>query len=123
MPIAFGGISVSDPDAGSAPVIVSLGTAGSGTLTVNTGISGGVTPAQVTNNGTANVSLTAPMSAINTTLANSDAVIYQSLPGISGSQPVHAVPTTRQHRLGWPIDRQPVVQPYGARHPFRRMAA
>ncbi len=88
VPIAFGGIGVTDPDAGGLPVLVSLGS-GSGTLTVNTGVSGGVTPGQVANNGSGNVNLTAPMSTINTTLADSAAVLYQSMPGISGTQTIY----------------------------------
>lgn len=83
----FGGVSVSDPDAGALPVSVTLASP-TGILVVDTGVPGGVTPPQVANNSSHNVSLIAPMTAINTTLGGSDSVTYQSLPGIIGSQSV-----------------------------------
>ncbi|MCP5548271.1 MAG: S8 family serine peptidase [Akkermansiaceae bacterium] len=88
VPVAFGGISVSDLDAGSLPVRLILATAG-GNLTVDTSVTGGVSAPQVMNNGTPAVTLTAPMSAINTTLALGNAVLYQSHPGVFGSKLVN----------------------------------
>jgi uncharacterized repeat protein (TIGR01451 family) len=63
------GISVVDPDAGSASEQVTF-SVNSGTLMVSTTVTGGVSAAQVSGNGTASVVLLAPLAAINATLAN-----------------------------------------------------
>src|SRR5262249_15112045 len=63
------GISVADVDAGSGNIKVTF-SVGSGTLSVNTTVCGGRTGRQESGNGTGTVILTAPLSAINTTLAD-----------------------------------------------------
>lgn len=79
------GISVTDPDAGVLDVQVIFSVA-SGTLTITTtGIAGGVTTAQVSNNGTSMVTITASMAAINTTLANVNGLKYLSAANGNGS--------------------------------------
>jgi hypothetical protein len=87
IPLEIGGISVSDPDAGAAPVRLDL-TAGMGDLSVDMSVPGGITPPQVTNDGTPMVTIIAPISAINTTMAKSNAIVYLSHPGVNGPETV-----------------------------------
>ena len=75
--LAIGGISFSDPDAGSASETLTLFCL-NGTLTFNTNVTGGLTAGEITGNGTGKVSITAPLSAFNATLASSNGLIYQS---------------------------------------------
>jgi hypothetical protein len=74
-PLTLTGISVADPDAGSASEQLSF-SIGTGTLTVSTSIGGGVTAGQVTGNGTGSVSVTAPLAAINATLADPAGLVF-----------------------------------------------
>jgi hypothetical protein len=76
--LVLGGILVADPDAGSASEQVTF-SVNSGTLTVSTTVSGGVTAAQVSGNVTGSVVVLAPLAAINATLANAAGLTY--LPG------------------------------------------
>lgn len=62
------GISFADVDAGTSNVTVTLSVAG-GILTLPGNLTNGVTTSQITGNGTANVTVTAPLAAINTTFA------------------------------------------------------
>uniref|UniRef100_UPI001177D3F7 Ig-like domain-containing protein n=1 Tax=Crenothrix polyspora TaxID=360316 RepID=UPI001177D3F7 len=68
------GISLNDPDAGSANMTVTfstkIGALGAGTLQLDITVPGGITAAQVINNGTASITITAPLAAINATLAS-----------------------------------------------------
>jgi hypothetical protein len=68
--VTIAGISVADVDVaeGTGRVRVTL-SVGSGTLTVPTGVAGGLTAAQVTGNGTGRVVLEGPIAAVNATLA------------------------------------------------------
>lgn len=66
--VAVTGVSFSDIDAGAANIQVTFATT-SGTLALNLSIAGGVTAANVSDNGTATVTVTAPVAAINATLA------------------------------------------------------
>jgi hypothetical protein len=74
-PTVLTGFSVTDADAGTANIKVTFSVP-SGTLTVATGVAGGVTAAQVSGNGTTSVVLTAPQAAINATLADSAGLTY-----------------------------------------------
>jgi uncharacterized repeat protein (TIGR01451 family) len=81
--LVLGGISVSDPDAGSASIRVTLSVA-SGTLTLKTNVAGGVTAAQVGGNGTAAIVITASQSAINATLADAAGLTFQPALNVNG---------------------------------------
>ena len=81
---AFGGISVADPDAGSAPIAVEF-TVQYGTLTVSTSVSGGVGAADVTGNGSSDVTLTGTLAAINVTLGGANGLVYRSASDYAGS--------------------------------------
>ncbi|MBL8826329.1 MAG: hypothetical protein JNM18_05040 [Planctomycetaceae bacterium] len=79
--LAITGISISDVDVLGNPatpsntVTVTLGVV-NGVLNLSTSVVGGVNAGQVTNNGTGTVTITAPLAAINTTLANASGLIY-----------------------------------------------
>jgi hypothetical protein len=81
--LALTGISVADPDAGSASEQVSF-SIGAGTLAVSTSVGGGITAGQVTGNGSGAVSITAPLAAINATLADPAGLVFAP-PEDSGS--------------------------------------
>ena len=68
------GISISDADAiGNVTVTLSVV---SGKLTLNTGVSGGLTAGEITNNGTNSVTVTGTVSEINATLADANGLSY-----------------------------------------------
>src|SRR5439155_16060567 len=68
------GISVAD-DAGTLTIKVTFSVP-TGTLTVDTTVTNGVNSGQVTGNGTGSVLITAPLAAINTTLAAATELTY-----------------------------------------------
>lgn len=74
---AIDGISVFDVDANPAThdITVTL-TVARGTLTVNTGVSGGLTAGDITGNGTASVTLVGTQNEINATLANATGLMF-----------------------------------------------
>ena len=82
-PIA--GLVVSDPDAGSGNLSLTL-TAGNAMIMVDTNVLGGLTPTDVMINGPGNVTVTAAASVINTTLASPNGVVYIGDGGVTGSQ-------------------------------------
>src|SRR5215211_5119966 len=79
----IGGLSVADVDAGSDDVQLTLSVS-HGTVTVGTLVAGGVGALQVIGNGTGTVVITAPLAALNTTLANANGVVYHGSSGYSG---------------------------------------
>src|SRR5690606_21859683 len=82
--LAIAGIQVSDPDAGTADIRVTL-SVGHCTLTVNSSVSGGLGSSTIAGNGTGTVVLTGSQDRINATLAASNGLIYRSADGYSGS--------------------------------------
>jgi hypothetical protein len=80
------GISVADPDAGTATIQVTFSIpAGAGTLIVKTDVAGGVSAAQVANNGTAAVVVSAPIAAINATLADASGLHFAPAANVNGN--------------------------------------
>jgi hypothetical protein len=73
------GVSVSDPDAGAMSVSVTF-SANFGMVWLDATISGGVQPSEVTANGSPAVTVTASLSAINTTLAAANGLRYVGNP-------------------------------------------
>jgi VCBS repeat-containing protein len=73
--LPLSGISIVDVDVAAGNETVTFSVT-SGTLTVNTAVGGGVTAGQVANNGTATVTITAPLAAINATLANATGLTF-----------------------------------------------
>lgn len=69
------GISFADPDAGTANVSVTISVV-HGTLDLNSSVLGGVTAAQVTGDLSGNITITAPLAAINATLASATGLVY-----------------------------------------------
>ncbi len=82
--LVIGGISISDVDAGTANVSVTLSVA-HGSITVATNIGGGVTGGQIASNGSGSVTITAPLSAINATLASATGVTYLGTLNFNGA--------------------------------------
>ncbi len=82
--LLISGISISDADAGTLNVSVTLSVA-SGTLNVITNAVGGVTSGAISGNGGASVTITAPLAAINATLSSASGVTYQGTLNYNGS--------------------------------------
>ncbi|MEM9733691.1 MAG: DUF4347 domain-containing protein, partial [Pseudomonadota bacterium] len=74
-PTAIGGISFSDPEGATGDVTVTLNV-GSGTLDIEDTVPNGVTAAQIFGDGTDTITITAPLAAINTTLAAADGLLF-----------------------------------------------
>jgi len=83
---AITGISISDADAdpASQTMTVTLSVA-DGTLTVNTGVAGGVVAGDVSGNGTGTVTVTGTQNAINATLANATGLQYSGDANFNGT--------------------------------------
>lgn len=81
---AITGISITDPDAGTANVSVTL-TVGHGTLQVPTNVTNGVIGSQVAGNNSSSVVLMAPLSKINATLANAQGLVYLGETNFNGA--------------------------------------
>ncbi|HEY4309282.1 MAG TPA: proprotein convertase P-domain-containing protein [Pirellulales bacterium] len=84
--LPISGISVADGGllSSSSNVQLSLATA-HGKINLSTTVAGGLQSNQITSNGTGNVTITAPLSAINATLAATGGVIYTAASGYSGT--------------------------------------
>ncbi|MEL7274455.1 MAG: DUF4347 domain-containing protein, partial [Pseudomonadota bacterium] len=67
-PTEIVGLAFSDPEGGTGNVTVTLDV-GSGTLDIDDTVTNGVTAAQISGDGTGTITITAPLDAINTTLA------------------------------------------------------
>ncbi|HEY9837212.1 MAG TPA: hypothetical protein V6D27_09975, partial [Vampirovibrionales bacterium] len=83
-PLAIPGINVTDADAETNPITITL-TVNHGILTVNSGVTGGVTGENIIANGTNSVTLTGTISQINQVLADAAGLIYQGLPNFNGT--------------------------------------
>jgi len=81
--LSITGVAVSDQDAGLEEVTVTLVVA-NGTLAVRSNVVNGVTAGQIQNNGTGTVTLTAPIAAINQTLASSTGLVYRGFTDFFG---------------------------------------
>lgn len=78
------GVSISDPDAGGAPIAVGIWSRHQGLIVVKTDVANGITEAQVAGNGTTAPYIVAPLSAINATFAHSEGVTYQAAGSYEG---------------------------------------
>jgi VCBS repeat-containing protein len=80
------GLSVADPDADPASQVLTVTLAVThGTLTLATGVAGGVTAGQVAGNGGATVTVTATQNQINATFASATGLTYANTPDYNGS--------------------------------------
>ena len=80
--VVINGTTVTLPQ--SSEVTVTFGVA-HGTVTLSTNVTNGLTTGQITGNGTNMVSITAPLTAIDTTLANASGLTYTPTLNFSGS--------------------------------------
>lgn len=69
------GLSLSDADAGTNPLVMTL-SVNSGIVFIDPTVPGGLTPLEIQFNGSANVQIIAPQSAIHNTLSAHGAVVY-----------------------------------------------
>ena len=83
-PLVLNGLSVSDIDAASGNMRVTLSVT-NGTLAANTSVSGGVPSAGITGNGTGSVVLVGTLAQINATLANSTGVTFSPSSNFNGN--------------------------------------
>ena len=95
-PLAITNVSVTDPDAGNADISLTLSVA-DGALDVKTDVAGGVTAAQVTDDGTGTVTIIASQSAIDTTLAATDGLIYAPDLNFNGQDTLTATANDLHH--------------------------
>ena len=93
------GISIADPDAGSAAVQLTL-TVDHGTLTVDTTVSGGITAGGISGNGTSAVTISASLATIDATLADAAGLIYRSDTGFGGASDTLSMTTDDQGNSG-----------------------
>ncbi len=77
-PVRLRGINLADPSAASHLILLQL-TVPSGILSIDTAIPGGVTPEQIVGNDSPNISITAPLSAINATLGAPTGVSFTNV--------------------------------------------
>ena len=82
--IAITGIAVADPDAGSAPVQMTLSVL-HGTLAIADDIAGGLAAGGISGNGSSTVVLTGTIAQINATLAAAGALFYTPTAGYTGT--------------------------------------
>jgi len=109
--LSIAGVSVKDLDADPASQNLTMTLAVSnGTVTILTSVSGGVTSGQVSGNGSATVTLTAPQTAINTTLAAGNSLVYKSAPTFSGSDTLTITTSDNGHTgTGGPLQDRDTV--------------
>ena len=98
--VAIAGISFIDVDAQTGDSATVTLAVSHGTLTVLTSVGGGVTAGAVTGNGTATVVLTGVRSAINTTLAAVNGLVYVPTPNYSGSDSLVVTTSDLGHTPG-----------------------
>jgi hypothetical protein len=79
--VPISGLSVSDVDASSLTVTLSVGR---GTLAIDTGVSGGVSAGEVSGNGTGRVTITATQAEIDATFAAATGVAYTPTANVNG---------------------------------------
>jgi hypothetical protein len=83
--IAVHGVNVADLDAGINNLNLRI-SAANGTLAIDTAVTGGVIPSQVSGNNSGNVTIVAPLAALNTTLASAGGVTYTSRSDFNGTE-------------------------------------
>ena len=88
--LAISGVSVNDVDAGNNGIASVTLTVLHGTVSVTSGVSGGLAAAGISNNGSASVTLTGTQSAINATLAT---LSYTSTSGYTGTDTLTVLTT------------------------------
>ena len=96
------GIVFTDPSGGTGNNTVSLYVT-HGTLSLSTIVAGGLTSSQITGNGTSSVSILAPLTAINSTLADTNGLKYTPTLNYTGSDTLSiAIDTTGNNGPGGP---------------------
>ena len=82
--LGIGGVSLIDTSLPTTNNVTLNLAVANGTVALSTSIAGGVSSSQVTGNGTASVTITAPVAAINATLAATSGLNYTSTGGFHG---------------------------------------
>ncbi|MES1213198.1 MAG: peptidylprolyl isomerase, partial [Singulisphaera sp.] len=79
------GVTLSDPGLPQADLVTATFAASHGIVLFSTSVSGGLASAQIVGNGTSSVTVTAPLAAINATLAAADGLLYVPFVGVTGA--------------------------------------
>ena len=85
---AITGVSLTDSSLPTTSNVTLALSAAHGTITLSTSITNGLTAAEIAGNGTSNVTITAPLAAINATLAAASGLKYQGVSGFGGSDSI-----------------------------------
>ena len=83
--LGVSGISVADPSLPASDIVTVTVAATHGAATLSTSVTNGIAASQVTGNGTDSVTITAPLAAINATLATASGLTYAPTSGFNGS--------------------------------------
>jgi hypothetical protein len=83
--LAVSGFSLDDRSLPNADEVTVVFTASHGTVSLSTGVTGGISAGQVVSNGTDSVAVTAPLAAIDATLAATSGLTYTPAGGFNGS--------------------------------------
>ena len=83
--LVVSGIALSDPSLPTSDNVTITLAVTNGTVSLSTAVSGGIASNQITGSGTASVTVTAPLAAINVTLADANGLAYTPTSGYSGS--------------------------------------
>ena len=84
-PLGITGVAVSDPGLPTTDNVTVVFAVADGIVTLSTAVSSGVTTAQVTGNGTNDVTITAPLAAINATLTAKSGLVYTPTSAFTGT--------------------------------------
>ena len=76
--LSLAGVSIADPSLPTSSNVTVTFSATHGNVALSTAVTGGITAAQVTGNGTGSVTVIAPLAAINATLADANGLGYTS---------------------------------------------
>ena len=93
-------ISLTDPSLPTSDNVTLNLAVADGTVTLSTSIASGITSSQVTGNGTGSVAITAPLAAINATLAANGGLIYAPAAGFSGADTLSLTGSDMQGNSG-----------------------
>ncbi len=96
-PLAIPGVSIADPGLPAFDNVTTTFSVAHGTITLPTNVIAGITASRISGNGTGNVTITAPLEAIDATLAATNGLVYEPAAGYAGAD---SLATTSSDSLG-----------------------